>query len=326
MTTFAILDVVRRKEVLDIFKPLETYGKVLTFGESDKDSLWDALPNIDVLLIRLYPVDKAFLDRAAKLKAVIKAGVGVDHIDVDHATQLGIHVVISLGNHISVAETAILLMLAVARDLPLKNKNIDQNGNVLGIELCEKTLGLVGAGRIGGHVAKIAGAGMGMKILVSDPYLSEEAKKAHNWTSVDLETLLRESDVVSIHCPATPETYHSINREHLLMMKEKAILINTSRGSIIDEAALVEVLKTGHLKGAGLDVVEREPVTADNPLLKLGNVIVTPHRLAQTPESTVRQARSMFSSAVEIAEGKIPDVSVNQKKIPLGKDRLKKRD
>lgn len=323
MTTFAILDVVRRKEVLDIFKPLEAYGKVLMFGETDSDALWTALPEIDVLLIRLYPVDKALLDRAVKLKAVIKAGVGVDHIDVDHATQLGVHVVISLGNHISVAETAIMLMLAVARDLPLKNKNIDQNGNVLGIELCEKTLGLVGAGRIGSHVAKIAGEGMGMKILVSDPYLSEDAKKAYGWTAVDLETLLRESDVVSIHCPATPETHHSINKERLLMMKKNAILVNTSRGSIIDEAALVDVLKAGHLKGAGLDVVEREPLTADNPLLQLGNVIVTPHRLAQTPESTIRQAQSMFSSAVAITEGKIPGVSVNQKKISLEKNRLK---
>lgn len=322
MTTFAILDVVRRKEVLDVFKPLEAYGKVFMFGENDREELWAALPEIEVLLIRLYSVDKELLDRAVRLKAVIKAGVGVDHIDVESATERGIHVVISLGNHISVAETAVMLMLSVARDLPLKNKNVNQNANVLGIELCEKTLGLVGAGRIGGHVAKIAGEGLGMKILVSDPYLSEEARKANNWISADIETLLRESDVVSIHCPATPETYHFINKERLLMMKKDAILVNTSRGSIIDEASLVEVLKTGHLKGVGLDVVENEPLTSENPLLQIDNVIVTPHRLAQTPDSTLRQARNMFSSAVDIAQGRTPETSINSKKIPSDKDRL----
>lgn len=315
MTKFAILDVNRRKEILDILEPLSEYGEVLMFGEDDTVAMWEALPEIDVVLIRLYPIDKQFLDRAKSLKAVIKAGVGVDHIDVDYAAKRGVHVVISLGNHISVAETAVLLMMAVARGLTLKNKNIEASANVLGIELCDKTLGLVGAGRIGSHVAQIAGSGLGMKVLVFDPYLSEGAKKSQSWTQVDLDTLTRESDVISLHCPVTPETTHLFDKKRLLQMKKNAILVNTARGTIIDEAALVEVLKEGHLAGVGLDVVEKEPLTESNPLLTLSNVIVTPHRLAQTPESTLRQTKSMYESAVEIALNKIPAFSINKNKI-----------
>lgn len=315
MTTFAILDVNRRKEIMDILEPLSEYGKVFMFEENEKEAMWDVLPNVDVLLIRLYPVDKAFLDRAKNLKAVIKAGVGVDHIDVDYATRRGVHVVISLGNHISVAETAVLLMLAVARGLAIKNRNTRSSANILGIELFGKRLGLVGAGRIGAHVAQIAGKGLGMEVLVFDPYLSEEAERLNQWKSVDLDTLVRESDVVSLHCPMTPETHHLFNKERLLQMKRDAILVNTARGSIIDESALIDVLKGGHLAGAGLDVVEHEPLTEDNHLLGLNNVIVTPHRLVQTPESILRQARSMFDSAVEVALGKAPEFSINKNRL-----------
>ena len=315
MTTFAILDVNRRKEILDILEPLSGYGKVLMFGEDEKAAMWEALPEVDVALIRLYPVDRAFLDRASRLKAVIKAGVGVDHIDVDYATERGVHVVISLGNHISVAETAVLLMLAVARGLPQKNRNTGPGANVLGVELYGKTLGLMGAGRIGSHVARIAGSGMGMRVLVYDPYLGEEARKSQPWEQTDLETLVRESDVVSLHCPVTAETHHLFDRERLLRMKRNAILVNTARGSVIDEAALVEVLRDGHLWGAGLDVVEEEPLTERNPLLRLDNVIVTPHRLVQTPESTIRQAQSMYASAVAFAGGRVPAESINRNRI-----------
>lgn len=310
---FGILDVVPKQ--LEILNNLKEYGNVTYYGNLDKKELLNALPGLDVLLIRIYKVDAEILQAAPHLTAVIKAGIGVDHIDVEEATRQKTHVVISPGNHISVAETAAMLMMAVARELPQKNKNTDENMHLLGIEMYEKTLGLVGFGRIGKQLAQLAGVGMGMNIIAYDPFLSEEQKKETGYRFIDdLDELIKESDVLSLHCPLTKSTHHMIDRRRLELMKPKAILVNTSRGAVIDEAALVEVLKEGHLHGAGLDVVEVEPLQPDNPLLALDNVIVSPHRLAQTPESIMRQAQSMFESAISFSKGIVPEESINQKK------------
>lgn len=316
MINFGILDVVPKQ--LEILNGLQEYGNVVYLGNMEKHELFHALKDIDILLIRLYKIDEEILKNASRLRAVIKAGVGVDHIDVEAATQLGIHVVVSPGNHISVAETAIMLMLAVARQLPQKNKNTSKVLNLLGTELCEKKLGLVGFGRIGSHVAKIAGDGLGMKIAVYDPYIAQGDLHKNKWTYItDLTTLIQTSDVVSLHCPLTKDTFHLIDKQILDQMKRDAIIINTSRGAVIDEEALVEALKNKQIAGAGLDVVEIEPLEDDNPLLQLDNVIVSPHRLTQTPESIMRQAKSMFNSAVSLSKDNIPLESINQKQFVL---------
>jgi D-3-phosphoglycerate dehydrogenase len=307
---FGILDVVPKQ--LEILNQLEEYGNVIHLGNVEKKELLKLVPDFDILLIRIYKVDEEILSASSKLKAVIKAGIGVDHIDVKAATGRKIHVVISPGNHFSVGETTVMLMLAVARQLSIKNKNVDENLQLLGKELYGKRLGLVGFGRIGKHTAQIAGDGLGMEIVIYDPYIKESAKKDVKWTFVhDLDTLLKTSDVVSIHCPLDDNTRHMIDKQRLEMMKEDAILVNTARGAVIDENALFEALKNGKLFGAGLDVVEVEPLDAGNPLLALENVIVSPHRLVQTPESIIRQANSMLASSITFSKGQIPLESIN---------------
>jgi D-3-phosphoglycerate dehydrogenase len=281
----------------------------------------DALQKIDVLIIRLYKMDKALLEKSRRLKAVIKAGVGIDHIDLETATDLGIHVSISIGNHISVAEAAVALMLALSHNLTYLNRNTKPDMSKLGLELYGKKLGLIGFGRIGSHVAQIA-EGLGMNIMVCDPYLRDTVKAPVKWHFVDLETILQESDILSIHCPLTPDTRHLLGEKQFETMKRSAFLVNTARGGIVDEAALCVALQKGLIAGAGVDVVEFEPLRDDNPLLKLDNVIVTPHRLIQTTDSLARQTRSIVESAREYSEGKIPDSSVNKNSILPMKDRM----
>ena len=326
MFNFTVVDVERRPTVLETLAPLSDYGSVTYIDPKAPDTrekILEALPDTDVFIIRLYPTDRDLLSRSQRLKAVIKAGVGVDHIDVKAATEMGIHVTISMGNYISVAEATILLMLAVSRNLIFLNKNSNPGSSKVGKELYEKTLGLVGYGRIGSHVANIA-KGFGMKVMIHDPYISEQAQKTIPYPFTNLQTILQESDFVSLHCPATPETRHLIGEKELASMKSDAILVNTARGVIIDEAALFRALKDNVIAGAGLDVVEKEPLAADNPLLTLENVIVTPHKLIQSVDSDRRQTGSILSSAIAYSKGIIPEESINKDKMSPDVDRMKK--
>ena len=241
MFNFTVVDIERRPTVLEVLAPLSEYGNVKYIEPQAREKILEALPDTDVFIIRLYPTDRELLSKSRRLKAVIKAGVGVDHIDVKAATAMGIHVTISLGNYISVAETAILLMLAISRNLIFLNKNPNPGYSKVGKELYEKTLGLVGYGRIGAHVANIAN-GFGMKVMIYDPYVDERIQKTVPYLFTNLQTVLQNSDVISLHCPATPETYHLIGEKELVSMKKDAILINTARGAIIDETALYRAL------------------------------------------------------------------------------------
>ncbi len=324
MLNFTVLDLIRRPTVIDTLAPLSEYGKVTYVDPQNREAVMKILPETDILIIRLYPIDRELLSKAKQLKAIIKAGVGVDHIDVAAATEMGIYVTISLGNDISVAEAAILLMMAVSRNLVYMNKNLSPDPLKLGKELNEKTLGLVGYGRIGSHVAKIAN-GLGMEVLVYDPYIGEQAKKETLCKFVDFDSVIRKSDVISLHCPVTPETRHLIGEKELKAMKRDAILINTARGAIIDEEALYHALKDGVIAGAGLDVVEKEPLSASNPLMTLDNVILTPHKLVQSEGSDKRQTGSILASAIAYSKGIIPKEAINRDKISTDKDRMKNK-
>ena len=313
---FGIADLDTRPIVRDIVGRLSRYGEVVQLDCSDRDKLARELKDIDIVLIRLYKVDEPFLSGSARLKAIIKAGVGYDHIDVKTASRLGIHVSISVGNHISVAESAASLMLALCRNLIYLNRNTNPDMTKLGVELYGKNLGLFGAGRIGMHVAQIA-SGMGMRVSICDPYLTPERLAGTPYTLVDSETLIHDSDVLSLHCPLTDETRHIIGEKELKAMKRAAFLINTARGAIVDEHALCAALQNGVIAGAGLDVVENEPLREDNPLLRLKdvNLIVTPHRLIQTTESVQRQTQDLVESAIAYSKGVVPDSCVNKKDI-----------
>jgi D-3-phosphoglycerate dehydrogenase len=319
---FGIVDVIRKSPFIEIFDPLSEYGGIIDFHPFDEKTFGDRISEVDVLLIRLHKIDADILRKASRLKAVIKAGVGTDHIDVATATELGIHVVISEGNHISVAESAMLLMLSISRNLA---KLIGCTGDVnhlIGTESYEKVLGIVGFGRIGKHLSKIA-HGFNMNVLVYDPFVKELDPAVGKMVS--FEELISKSDYISLHCPLDSNTYHMIGMHELKAMKPNAILINTARGGIIDEKSLYLALKNKLIRGAGLDAIEDEPLKDDNPLLQLDNVIITPHRLCQTPESISRQMRSMLQSAVGIYKNIIPDQSINKGEMDASIDRIKEK-
>ncbi len=236
-------------------------------------------------------IDGHLLDAAgASLKVVSEMSVGHDNIDLEAARQRGIAVgytpVASLTE--TTADMAFTLLLASARRL-VESVHYVQDGQwvtwhpttLLGHEVTGATLGIIGLGRIGQAMAKRA-SGFNMRILAYGPHLTDEQAAQAGTTRVELNDLLQRSDFVSLHCRLSPQTRHLINRDTLAQMKPSAILINTARGGIVDQAALVEALTNGVIAGAGLDVTDPEPLPADNPLLKLPNVIVVPHIASAT--------------------------------------------
>ena len=233
-------------------------------------------------------VNSELLEKAAALRVVGRAGVGVDNIDVEAATRRGVLVMNTPGgNAVSVAEHALALLLALARNVPqlaaATRAGRWEKSGAQGIEVRGKTLGLVGLGRVGGEVARRARA-MEMRVLASDPFLSENAARDAGAELVSLDDLLARADFISLHTALSPATEKIINAAALGKMKRGARLINTARGELVDEAALAEALRSGHLAGAALDVFAVEP-PRDSPLLALPNVIATPHVAGSTEEA-----------------------------------------
>jgi phosphoglycerate dehydrogenase-like enzyme len=270
------------------------------------------LADADVLVARRDYVGRATLELAGHLRGIVTPGVGVEKVDVLAATELGIVVANSPGNSVTVAESALLLMLALAKQMPIwiaaARAGSEPTSGMRGMELNGKTLGLVGFGRIGRLTAGFARA-FGMRVLAYDPYVqtSDLAEM------VSLEDVLRQSDFVSLHPVLTPETHHLIDAPRLSLMKPTAYLINTSRGGVIDEPALIAALHDGQLAGAGLDVFETEPPRTDNPLLHMDNVIGTPHGLSHADESLRRCATMTEDNVLAIVDGQLPPYIVNPK-------------
>jgi len=232
----------------------------------------------DALIVRKGVIDRAVLEASGALRAITKHGVGVDRIDVETATRMGIPVMITpRANFESVAEHALALLLAVVRRVPDQDRRLRRgewaNKGFNGAELLGKTLGLVGYGRIARRLAELVRP-FRMDVLAFDPYQEPEAPVRKAAT---LGEMLAAADVVSIHCPLTPGTRGLIGREELSLMKPGACLINTARGAIVDEAALAEALREGRIAGAGLDTFEQEPPAEDNPLLSMDTVVATSH-------------------------------------------------
>ncbi len=233
-------------------------------------------------------VTEEILANAKRLKVVGRAGAGVDTIDTTAATARGIVVMNTPhGNAVTTGEHAIALMCAMARQIPQADRSLRAGewtrSRFLGIELRGKTLGLVGCGNVGAVVASRA-QGLGMKVLVYDPYLPPDRAAALAVTLTPLDSLLRESDVISLHAPLTGETRHVLNAETLAETKRGVRIVNCARGGLIVEAALKAAIQSGHVAGAALDVFEDEP-PVDNPLLELAEVVATPHLGASTVEA-----------------------------------------
>jgi D-3-phosphoglycerate dehydrogenase len=224
-----------------------------------------------------------------RLRAVGRAGVGIDNVDVEAATRLGVAVMnVPDGNTLSAAEHTMALLFAMARHLPQSFQSLREGkwerAAFTGAELHGKTLGLAGMGRIGSRVAAMARA-VGMRVLVHDPYVSPEQAEKAGVTLCSLDELLAQADVLSLHVPLTDATRNLVNAERLAKMKNGARLVNCARGGLVDEKALFEALRSGHLAGAALDVFEQEPPPAGHPLLALPNFVATPHLGAATGEA-----------------------------------------
>lgn len=273
--------------------PADDVEFILGHKASDGDLL-NLIAGADVLMAMFRRIDRRLLEASPRLCLVQQCGVGVDHIDRAAADALGIRVANAAGSGvIPVAEHAIMLMLALSKHLVMGDTAARRGewlqSQLFGRmgELYGKTLGVVGYGRIGQRLAKIALHGFDMHVQVYDRFPMGNAAGIRQ---VTLDELLRTSDFISIHCNLTPETKGLIGKDELALMKPTAYLINTARGAIVDERALVEALRAGVIKGAGLDVFGEfnDSLLADHPLLALPNVLVSPHTATMTPENLDR--------------------------------------
>ena len=262
--------------------------------------LADAIAAADAVLVRsATQITRDSLSRANGLKVIGRAGVGVDTIDVDAATERGIAVLTApAGNTISAAELTLALTLALARRVSAADRSMKagqwDRKSFSGTELYGKTLGLVGAGRIGGEVAKRARA-FGMQVVAYDPFLIAERAAALGIERAELDEVLRRADVVSLHVPLTDATTGLLGDRELALLKPTAVIVNAARGGVVREDSLVKALTEKRLAGAALDVFEQEPLPADHPLRSLDNVVLTPHLGASTAEA-------QQNVALEIAE------------------------
>ncbi len=249
-------------------------------------------------------VDADLLETADTLEVIGRAGVGVDNIDLETATRRGIAVLNAPGgNTFSTAELTLALLLAVARRIPEADRSVREGRwerkRLRGVQLQGKTLGVIGAGRIGTEVARRARA-FGMRVVICDPYLTPDRAADLGLERLELDELLPTADVVTLHVPLTPATERMIGARELGRMREGAILLNAARGGLVDESALAEALRERRLAGAGLDVFEEEPLPADSPLRSVPNVVFTPHIGAATLEAQ-REVSREISAAVRDA-------------------------
>ena len=264
------------------------------------DDLKEIIKDYDALIVRsATKVNKDIIAAAVKLKVIGRAGVGLDNVDLNAATQKGIIVMNTpAGNTISTAEHTMSMMMALSRNIPQASASVKRGewkrSKFMGVELYNKTLGIVGLGRIGTEVAKRS-LSFGMKLLAYDPFLSREVAETLGIEVVELKELFERSDYITVHTPLTEETRHLISAKEFAIMKKGVRIMNCARGGIIDEVALANAVKEGKVAGAALDVCEQEPVSPENELLKLDNVIITCHLGASTEEAQV-------NVAVEVAE------------------------
>ncbi|KUJ84129.1 3-phosphoglycerate dehydrogenase [Ruegeria marisrubri] len=292
----------------------------------DKEKLAEIIGDYDGLAIRsATKVTEKILEKADKLKVIGRAGIGTDNIDKEAASKKGVIVMNTpFGNMITTAEHAIAMMFAVARQIPEASASTHEGkwekSKFMGIELTNKTLGVIGAGNIGGIVCERA-QGLKMKVIAYDPYLSQEKADQMAVEKVELDELLARSDFITLHVPLTDQTRNILSRENLAKTKPGVRIINCARGGLVDEEALAELLKSGHVAGAAFDVFSEEPAK-DNPLFHLPNVVCTPHLGAATTEAQENVAiqvaeqisNYLLTGAVENALN-MPSVTAEEAKV-----------
>jgi D-3-phosphoglycerate dehydrogenase / 2-oxoglutarate reductase len=290
----------------------------------DREEIKSLLGETEILIVRSRTqVDRDLLAGAKKLKLAIRAGIGLDNIDVAAATDAGVVVMNApTGNIVTTAEHAIAMLFAVSRRIPQADASMRagkwDKKSFQGNEIRNKTIGIVGFGNIGKAVAERA-RGLSMKVVAYDPYLTEEAAARHQVKLLSLDDLLATADYVTLHLPMMESTRNLIDEKAIQKMKKGAFLINCARGGIVDESALARALESKHLAGAALDVFEKEPLQLDSPLLKRPEVVLTPHLGASTDEAQIQVGLEVAEQISQyLAEGalknaiNVPNVSSEQ--------------
>ncbi len=284
-----------REEGLSILR--EKFDVDLAYGKSI-DEIKKMVGDYDVLIVRAQtPVDKEMIDLGKKLKIIAMGGIGLNHIDVEYAKSKNIEIYnVPSGSTEAVAELAIGTILTVLRRIPEANAFV-KKGNwdktiYIGNEVKGKTVGILALGKIGFRVGEVMKA-LGADIITYDPYVKQEIADKLDAKIMDLDEVMKAADIISIHMPLTPETKHMVNAEKIAMMKKGSFLFNFGRGGIVNEDALYDALKSGHLKGAGFDVLEEEPPAKDHKLYSLDNFTITPHIGAGTEEAQIFIAKNL---------------------------------
>jgi phosphoglycerate dehydrogenase-like enzyme len=271
----------------------------------------------DALLVLAPRVTAATLDGSQRLALVSRFGVGYDNVDVPACTRNNVLLTITpSGVRRPVAVSALALLLALSHKLLTKDQLTRQGRwseklDHMGVGLTGRTLGLIGLGNIGREILRVV-APLEMRTVAFDPFVSPDAARDSGVELLSLEALLVQSDFVCICCALTAETHHLLNRERLARMKSTAYLINVARGPIVDQQALTEVLRERRIAGAALDVFEKEPIDANDPLLKLDNVILSPHAICWTDELSRGNGRAACQSILDVAAGQVPRDVVNR--------------
>jgi D-3-phosphoglycerate dehydrogenase len=301
-------------------KNLRKEAQVDVMAGLKPEEIIDVIGDYDALMVRSQTMVTAdIIEAGKKLQVIARAGVGIDNVDIEAATRCGVVVVNApTGNTVSAAEHAIALLLASARNIPQADRVLKggewRRSDFMGTELRGKTLGIIGLGNVGSEVARRA-QGFEMRLLGNDPLISEEYASKLQVELVDLKTLFKQSDFITLHLPLTAQTRGMIGARELAMCKHSARIINCARGGLIDEAALVKAINEKKLAGAAIDVFEKEPCT-ESILFGVDNIIVTPHLGASTAEAQVLAARDVAEQVIDVFRGQPPRSAINVPYIP----------
>ena len=277
------------------------------------DPIANAEPAQGILASSLVRYNAALFRRLPNLRIVTRTGIGIDNVDLDDATEAGVVVCNTPdGPTESTAEHTVAILMNLAKRIKQGNDNLaagkwgPRADPLIGVEVRGRTLGLVGLGRIGRRVAHICGAGLGMRVIGYDPYVRAADVEPLGITLLDLEDVIAQADFLSLHLPATPETYHLMNRERIGRMKPGAFLLNLARGPLVDAEALVEAVDAGRLGGAGLDVFDPEPPALDSVLRNHPLIVATPHGAGLTVEGRTRIEEMAVERLLAFFRGETP--------------------
>lgn len=288
---------------------LEGKAELIIPNDGDSDRIIDSLRDADAYILRIGKIDRKAIEQCPNLKVITRPGVGYDSVDVEAATERGIPVVLCpSANARAVAEHTVSMLFACSKNTvesvnETKKGNFNIRNRYAAVDICGKMIVLLGFGNIGRQVAKMC-SGLDMQVGVYDPYVKRETVEAMGCTYFEeLLDAMAAGDYVSLHLPSLPSTRGMISTAQFGAMKSTAYFLNAARGDVVDEPAMVKALEEGWIAGAGLDVLIEEPMPADHPLMKLNNVVVTPHMAAQTQETVSKLVTMAAEGTLAVLNG-----------------------